>query len=367
MKIAIIANTAWYLQNFRLNLAQRLREQGHEIVFVSPADAYVGALHDAGFRHREWQLAASGTNPWRELQSVRGLGRLLREEGVEAVFSYTPKANIYSGLALPRGVRLFVPNVSGLGRVFVQPNWITPIVKGLYRLAFRKADRVVFQNEDDRKIFDAMRLVALARSLRVPGSGVDLQRFHPVPLPQHEEGRTTFLFIGRLLHDKGVREFVEAARALHAEGRRVRCVMLGSSRSDNPAAASAQELADWLREGLVEHVEHCDDVRPMIAQADCVVLPSYREGVPRSLLEAGAMARPLIATDTPGCRDAVRHDLNGYLCEVRSGTALAQAMRRFVELPASARLAMGQASRRFMESHFDEQLVIQQYLALAAH
>ncbi|HLO96125.1 MAG TPA: glycosyltransferase, partial [Burkholderiaceae bacterium] len=146
MKIAIIANTAWYLQNFRLNLALALREQGHELVFISPPDRYVAALEAAGFRHRGWQLASAGTQPLRELASVRQLGRLLREEQVEAVFSYTPKANIYSGLALPTGCRLFVPNVSGLGRAFVQPSWVTPIVKQLYRLAFRRAHRVVFQN-----------------------------------------------------------------------------------------------------------------------------------------------------------------------------------------------------------------------------
>lgn len=367
MRIAVVANTAWYLQNFRLNLALSLRAQGHEVVFISPADRYVAALEGAGFRHRAWQLASAGTHPLRELASVRQMGRLLREEAVDVVFSYTPKANIYGGLALPRRCRLFVPNVSGLGRAFVQPSWVTPIVKQLYRLAFRRAHRVVFQNEDDRGIFDAMGLVSRARSLRVPGSGVDLERFTPQPLPaQAGSPRSTFLFIGRLLRDKGAREFVEAARQLRGESRAVRCLMLGSSTSDNPAAVSKDELGAWLTEGVIEHIEHCDDVRPWITQADCVVLPSYREGVPRSLLEAGAMGRPLIASDAPGCRDAVRHEINGYLCEVRSADALAAAMRRFDDLPAGERAALATASRTLMSEVFDERLVIRQYLDFAS-
>jgi glycosyltransferase involved in cell wall biosynthesis len=212
-----------------------------------------------------------------------------------------------------------------------------------------------------------MGLVSRARSLRVPGSGVDLERFTPQPLPaQAGSPRSTFLFIGRLLRDKGAREFVEAARQLRGEGRAVRCLMLGSSTSDNPAAVSKDELGAWLTEGVIEHIEHCDDVRPWITQADCVVLPSYREGVPRSLLEAGAMGRPLIASDAPGCRDAVRHEINGYLCEVRSADALAAAMRRFDDLPAGERAALATASRSLMSEVFDERLVIRQYLDFAS-
>jgi glycosyltransferase involved in cell wall biosynthesis len=367
MKIAIVANTAWYLKNFRLNLALSLRQHGHEVVFISPADPYTADLEAHGFRHRAWSLSGSGTNPWQELTSLKHLRQLFREEQTKAIFSYTPKANIYSGLTAPKSVTLFVPNVSGLGRAFVQPNWITPIVKRLYRWAFRTAHRVVFQNEDDRLIFDRLGLAPLQSSVRVPGSGVDLQRFTPTPLPASgPDQATSFLFIGRLLADKGVREFVQAAQILKNEGRWVRCILLGSSKADNPSAVSLTELAAWTQRGLVEHIEHCDDVRPWIAQAHCVVLPSYREGVPRSLLEAGAMGRPLIASDAPGCRDAVQHEVNGYLCELRSASSLAQAMRRFMSLSAAEQTALGTASRQRMIEHFDEELVIQKYLAFAS-
>lgn len=366
MKIAIIANTAWYLQNFRLNLARALRDQGHEVLFVSPTDSYVSVLTKAGFQHQHWGLAAAGKRPWRELKSVAELRRLLSSSGVEVVFSYTPKANIYAGLALAGKDGVFIPNVSGLGRVFVNPNWLTPLVTRLYRLAFKRAQCVVFQNEDDRSVFRRLGLVQDANSIRVPGSGVDLNRFALTPMPQRQgNDPVRFLFVGRLLKDKGVREFVEAVRLLRQEGSNVHARMLGSSTSDNPAAVQLEELQSWIRDGLVEHIEHCDDVRPWLAAADCVVLPSYREGVPRSLLEAGAMGRPLISTDAPGCRDAVNAGRSGYLCPIKSPRALADAMRSFLSLSPKEQQQMGWESRDWMVQRFDERLVIQRYLEFA--
>ncbi|WP_374434436.1 glycosyltransferase family 4 protein [Inhella sp.] len=360
MRLAILANSAWYLQNFRLGLARHLRELGHEVVFIAPADGYETRLTDAGFAFHPWELAAGGTRPLQELASLWQLRGLLRRLQVQALLSFTPKGNLYGGLALPRGAR-FLPNVSGLGRLFIEPGALTQLVKPLYRPALGRAACVLFQNEDDRAVFVQLGLVAAERTRRLPGSGVDLQRFQPAP--RHGPARR-FLMVARLLRDKGVHEFVAAARVLKQERPDCDFVLLGSSRAANPTAVSAAELQAWLQAGWVQHIEQVDDVRPELACADCVVLPSYREGVPRSLLEAAAMAKPLLATDVPGCRDVVRPGLNGWLCAPRNSAALTQALRDVLACPPERLQDLGQAGRTLVEREFDEQRVFAAYAEL---
>lgn len=365
MKVAIVANSAWYLQNFRLALARHLKARGHDIVFIAPADGYEARLQEAGFGFAPWSLASAGVNPFTELGAVLSLRRMLKAQGAQAVLAYTPKGNIYSGLALKGRPCRFLPNISGLGRAFIAPGPLTALVTRLYKHALSGADRVLFQNEDDRQAFvTQFRIVPEALSMRLPGSGVDLQRFQPPARPVASGASRRFLFVGRLLRDKGVGEFIEAARRIHADRPDCEFVMLGSSRSSNPAAISAEQLRQWLAEGFVRHVEQLDDVRDELCQADCVVLPSYREGVPRSLLEAAAMARPVITTDAPGCRDTVLDGQTGLLCEVRSAVALEQAMRRLLAMPAARWQAMGLEARRFVEAHFSEQRVLDTYARL---
>jgi len=360
MKLAILANSAWYLQNFRLGLAQHLRDLGHEVVFIAPADGYETKLTAADFAFEPWQLAAGGTGPLQELGSVWQLRGLLRRLHIQALLSYTPKGNLYGGLALPRGAR-FLPNVSGLGRLFIEPGALTQLVKPLYRLALGRAACVLFQNEDDRRLFVGLGLLAMERTQRLPGSGVDLRRFQPAP---RSGPARRFLMVARLLRDKGVHEFVAAARTLKQEQPDCEFVLLGSSRAANPTAVAPAQLQAWLQAGWVQHIEQLDDVRPELARADCVVLPSYREGVPRSLLEAAAMAKPLVATDVPGCRDVVSPDLNGWLCAPRSAQALTEALRTAMHCPPERLQALGHAGRTRVEQEFDEQLVFAAYAEL---
>ncbi|MGM9484164.1 glycosyltransferase [Roseateles sp. NT4] len=367
MKIAIIANSAWYLHNFRLNLAQELREAGHQVLFISAVDSYTVMLQAAGFEHMSWDVASAGMNPLAELGAVWRLRKLLVNQRIDALLSYTPKANIYSGLALWGQKTLFLPNISGLGRAFIQPSAITLLVVQLYRLALRQAHRVIFQNMDDLGVFTTRGVIPRSQAVRVPGSGVDLRRFEPSARAPRPGPQTHFLFVGRLLKDKGAVEFAEAARVLKRDHPDLHFTMLGSSTSDNPTAVSSAQLREWKAAGLIEHQEHLDDVRPLLDAADCVVLPSYREGVPRSLLEAAAMAKPLVTTDAPGCRDTVVDGDNGYLCQPRSVESLAQAMRRFIDLDTDGKRAMGQRSRALAETTFDERIVIDQYLRLLSH
>lgn len=365
LRVAVVANTAWYLVNFRLNLMRALQSAGCEVVAVAPHDGpQVARLQAAGIRFAAVPISGAGTNPLRELRSVAALWQTLRRQRADLVFSYTPKGNLYSALACIASGRAYVPNVSGLGRAFIRPSLITRVVKLLYRLSFGRARHVFFQNQEDLDTFVRAGLVPAALAERLPGSGVDLAWFQPAaPTPQAPEA-PIFLLVARMLWDKGVGEFVAAARQVRLRHPLARFQLLGFADVANPSAIPRRQLDDWVAEGVVSYHGATDDVRPWLAQADCVVLPSYREGVPRTLLEAAATGRPVITTDAPGCRDTVRDGVTGFLCRPADADDLADKLLRFIHLPPAARSAMGSAGRAFMEQHFDERQVIARYLDL---
>jgi glycosyltransferase involved in cell wall biosynthesis len=364
LRIALVANTGWYLYNFRRNLMHALREAGHEVVAISPHDEHAGRMPGEGFRHRPIPLDGGGTNPIVELGSLRALRRALAQERADLVLSYTPKGNIYAGLAaLGLPVRQLA-NISGLGRVFVEDTRLTLLVRRLYRFSLGRAAWVFFQNEEDRAIFVGSGLVDSALAERIPGSGVDLDRFRPQPPVVRGDAPKTFLLVARMLWAKGIGEFVEAARSVRARHPAVRFQLLGAI-GDGPAAVPRETIENWAREGVVDYLGTTDDVPACLAAADCVVLPSYyREGVPRSLLEAAAMAKPLITADSIGCRDAVDDGVSGFLCRPRDIGDLAAQMERFLALSPAERAVMGAAGRARMEREFDEKIVIARYLGI---
>ena len=364
MRIAVVANTAWYLFNFRLNLMHALVRAGHTVVAVAPNDAHAARIRAQALEFEPLRLSGAGTHPLVEMRSVRDLAAIFRRQRIDLVLSYTPKGNLYSALACLPGRRSFVPNVSGLGRAFSVPSPATLVVRLLYRLTLRRAYRVFFQNQEDLDNFVAAGLVRRERAVRLPGSGVDLVRFAPRPGPvQRQPGAPVFLLVARMLWDKGVGDFVGAAGLVREQWPQARFQLLGFPGVDNPSAISQQQLSDWNAQGLVEYLGSTDDVRDHLAQADCVVLPSfYREGVPRSLLEAAAMGLPLVTTDTPGCRDTVVDGVTGFLCRPRDVPGLARKLLAIASMPAPARNVMGLQGRAHMEAHFNEQVVLQHYL-----
>ena len=297
-----------------------------------------------------------------------------------ALLSFTVKPNIYAGLAARLLGITQLGNISGLGTAFIQGGWLGQLVQGLYRLGLGGAKTVFFQNPDDRDFFLARCLVREDQAALLPGSGVNLEYFKPDE-PTSDAGPWTsappspfvFLFIGRLLGDKGLLELVQAVKLLAEQAERgqadqraatppPRLLILGPEGGTNPTAIAPSSLAQWRQDPQLELLGPTDDVRPYIRRADCVVLPSYREGTPRSLLEAAAMGKPLIATDVPGCRQVVQDGQNGYLCQAKDPIDLARAMRQLMQLPLEKRLAMGRASRKLAEDVFDENRVVQKYL-----
>ncbi|MES2785417.1 MAG: glycosyltransferase family 4 protein [Pseudomonadota bacterium] len=365
--IAVVANTSWNLFNFRLNLIRALQAAGHTVAAVTPDDAYRQKLRAAGMEVHTIPLTISGINPLAELRAVLRFRSVFKRNGIDLVLSYTPKGNLYAALAcLTLGVP-FVPNVSGLGRAFIRRSPVTWAALALYRLTFRRAHHVFFQNFDDLDLFVKAGLVAASKAERLPGSGVDLTRFAPATVTRKAvQDAPVFLLVARMLLDKGVGEYVEAARIIKKRFPKAQFRLLGALASGNPSAIPEQQVQSWVDEGLVTYLGGTEDVRPYLAEADCVVLPSYREGVPRVLLEAAATGLPLITTDAPGCRDAVRHGVTGLICKPRDAMDLARAMNDFIALSDEQRAAMGRAGRAFVEENFDEQLVIDRYQQLVS-
>ncbi|GAB5374244.1 MAG: glycosyltransferase family 4 protein [Acuticoccus sp.] len=350
-KILLVANAAWNLANFRARLIGALTAAGDEVVAAAPPDAATARLAALGCRTVPLAMDPRGTSAARDLALLVRLARLVRTERPDVVLTYTIKPNIYGALAARLAGVPVVATVTGLGTAFLAPGAAAMVARPLYRLAFAGAATVVFQNAADRDVFVNGRLVAERRTALVPGSGVDLARFRPAPIPA--DGPPRFLFVGRLLAEKGVGEFVEAARRIGRQ--RARFALLGEAPE---GAALPPAVAAAIADGTVTHLGAVTDVRPHIAQAHAVVLPSYREGTSRALLEAAAMARPLIASDVPGCREALSHGGNGLLCAPRDGAALASAMAAFLALGDAARAAMGRASRQIAETRFDEEIVV---------
>jgi glycosyltransferase involved in cell wall biosynthesis len=372
MRVAVVSNTSWYLFNFRLNLMRALQQAGHEVIAIAPRDDYSVRIEQAGIGFLPVGISGDGTNPLRELGTVLQLRRLLHKHRVDLALSNTPKGNLYTALSCIGSARAFVPNVSGLGRVFIRRSALTRLVMLLYRLTFRHAALVLFQNPDDLETFVSAGIVPRNQCERVPGSGVDLTRFSVTPLPTGDgapgdsAGGPVFLLVARMLWDKGVGEFVEAARRVKRQHPSARCQLLGFLDVANPAAISREQMRAWTEEGCVDYLGSTDDVRRFLVQADCVVLPSYREGMPRTLLEAAACGRPVITTDVPGCRDALVDAVTGWLCKVKDAASLAERMGEFIAMPVYRRQAAGDAARAMVEQRFGEQIMIRRYLAVVA-
>lgn len=360
-KVVIALNTAWNLLNFRAGLISSLVAAGYEVVAFAPDDKYADGLRPLGCRFVPLHMENGGTNPAKDALLMWRFLRLFVHERPDVYLGYTVKPNVYGSLAAHILGIPVINNIAGLGAVFIKGGLIVRLVRIMYRLALSRSSKVFFQNPDDRELFIAGDLVRADVTELLPGSGIDLSRFLPAPLGEGGK-KFRFLLIARMLRDKGVYEYVEAAKQLRQRWPQADFCLLGFLDVQNPTAISRTEMDAWVAEGVVNYLGVSDDVRIQIAAADCVVLPSYREGVPRTLLEAAAMARPIITTDAVGCREVVDDGVNGYLCRVRSADDLAVKMEQMLSLPLSQRTEMGLMGRKKVENKFDERIVIGKYL-----
>ena len=370
MKIIFFANTEWYLFNFRLSLAKALQAQGHEVLLISPPGEYGDRLQSLGFQWEALPMDRRSLDPLRELRLLAYLCQLYRRVDPALAHHFTIKCVVYGSIAaLIARVPARVNTVAGMGYVFTNQAFkarlLRPVVRGLMRLVLNgRGARLILQNNDDVAAFAQAKLARSELVRLVKGSGVDLSRFQPSTkqaLANHEPTRV--LLAARLLWDKGIAEYVEAARQLRARNIPIRFLLAGAPDAGNPAAIAQATLDSWRAEGLIELLGQVSDMAALYASVDMVVLPSYREGLPKSLIEAAACALPLITTDAPGCRDVVTHEADGLIVPIKDATALANAIER-LHLNKDLAHRLGQAARRRAINEFDENIVIQKTLAV---
>lgn len=360
--VAITANTSWYLYNFRKNTILALLENGYNVVAVAPEDSYSSKLSELGCKFVNIDIDQGGTNPFRDLKTLFQFYYIYQANSIACVLNFTPKNNIYSTFSASFLNVPSINNIAGLGVLFINETLPSKIARLLYKISQRKASKIFFQNEEDRKLFLDNNYAKASVTERLPGSGVDLSRFKYSP--SENDGVIRFLLIARMLYDKGVEHYVEAARQLKLiYGDSVEFCLLGFLDVSNPSAVSKEEMDSWVNEGVVKYLGTSDNVETEISKADCMVLPSfYREGVPKSLLEAGAMGKPIVTTDNVGCRETVDNGINGYICMPRSTESLVNSLEKIINKTHEERLLMGRASRDKMSKEFDEKIVVEQYL-----
>ncbi len=360
MRIGIVINSSWNIHNFRMGLIESFIQSGHQVVAIAPDDGYASTLKEKGCEFHELDLDCKGSNPLHDMLLIKQLVKIYRQARPDVVLHYTIKPNIYGAIAA-RWLNIpAINNVTGLGTVFLRENMTAKVAKALYKFAFQFPHTVFFQNKDDRQLFIRKQLVNSQITDLLPGSGVDLERFQPTSKPSRN-AIFTFLVIARVLYDKGILEYIEAIRLLRKQGIKAKFQLLGKIETDRNLGIPRQQVQEWEDEGLIEYLGMTEDVRPVIQQADCVVLPSYREGTPRTLLEAAGMGKPIIATDVAGCRETVEHGFNGWLCEVRNPQDLAIKMKKMFVMNERNLRIMGANSRKLAVTKFDERIVIQKY------
>ena len=359
MKIAIVINTSWNIYNFRGGLIKALQQEGWEVIAIAPKDDFSARIEsEYGVKYIPVIMENKGTNPFKDYQLIKSFKKLYKREKPDVILHYTIKPNIYGTMA---AIKLGIPvinNVSGLGTAFIRKNIVSKIAAKLYKHSFRNARRVFFQNDDDRKVFLSKKLISKEKTGLLPGSGVSLQKFQATSA----KGKFNFLFIARLIYDKGILEFLQAAKSLKKEGVDADFDVLGFIDDEAKLGLTSKQVEHWQKEGFVNYLGAVDDIRDIMGNANVVVLPSYREGTPKSLLEAMAMEKPIITTDVPGCRETVKNGYNGYLCKEKSAEDLADKLKKIYALPEDELLEMGRNSRKYAIEKFDEQIVLNKYI-----
>ena len=359
--IAMVANTSWSMIKFRSGIIKRLLHEGYRLYIIAPYDHLSDQLIDMGCIYIDVTMNNKGTNIFSDLRYMRQLYRLYKEIQPDLIFHYTIKPNIYGTLAAKKAKIKSVAVITGLGYTFINDNITAKAAKFLYKISLKHATQVWFINTEDRNKFLLHQLVPKEKIEQLPSEGINTDHFRPIKI-EKKNGDFHFILIARLLWDKGVGEYVKAAKELRKKYPHIICQLLGFVDAQNPQAISQEQIDFWEEKKYVKYLGTTEDVRPFIAQSDCVVLPSYREGMSMILLESASMAKPIIATNVPGCRDLVNHHISGYLCNPRDYHDLMQKMEKMILTTEEEREKMGMQGREIIISEYNEQTVIEKYL-----
>ena len=362
-RIGIVANSTWNIFNFRLNILKYLIDSEFQVFVLAPVDEYIE--YKEKFPHVKHigikNLDRNSLHVIKNAKLIIELAYLYKRLNLQVVLHYTHKPNIFGGIAARIQRIPSVAVVTGLGYSFIHKGWLQSIIKTLYKLTKGYHQMIIFENEADRLLFEKKKLADPERAISVKGCGLNLDYYKPCSNGIPSSGMT-FTFIGRLLYDKGLREFVEAARLVHHSYPDVNFWIAGDFDDKNPAHIDKTEFTGWVEEPYITYQGFQQDVRSIIKHSDCIVLPSYREAIPRSVTEAMAMAKPVIATNTAGCIEAVEHEHNGLLVPIQDVKALSEAMIRMYELDPVERRKMGSNGRTKAIEEFDENVIAQQFV-----
>lgn len=361
MNIAIVLNTSWNVYNFRLGLIKSLQRENYKITVIAPRDEYTQKLIDEGCSYEEVTMDSRGANAIKDLGLVFELHKIYKKVKPDIILHYTIKPNIYGTLAAKWLGIPVINNVCGLGTVFLKKNLVSKVASFMYKLSFKFPQKVFFQNNYDKRLFIKNGLIKNDVADLLPGSGIDLEKFKPTSFRRNQ--KFTFLLVSRLIHDKGVLEFIDAIKILKSNGLNAKFQILGAKDPEHKRGIDTSIVDSWIDNNIIEYLGTTDDVRTYIDNADCVVLPSYREGTPKSLLEAASSSKPIVATDVPGCKEVVEDKYNGLLCKVKDAEDLAEKMNSLAKLDNRTLEEMGQNGREKVEREFDEKIVINKYLS----
>jgi glycosyltransferase involved in cell wall biosynthesis len=359
--VVLSANNCWNLANFRAPLLTGLQQAGYRLVAFAPLDSHAEDLRTKGVEVRAVPIARSGMNPITDARLLIRYVRMLRSLRPAAYCGFTIKPNVYGAIASRIAGVPAIANVTGLATPYLSEGLVWAVAERLYRVAFRRAHTVFYHNEEDLRLMIERKVVRPDQGRVIPGSGVNVEHFKP-DAGASPDGTLRFLFFGRLILHKGIREFIDAVKMLRPVMPNARFQLLGNPDPGNPTSVSEQELQSWVADRIVEHLGEHRDVRPFIAQADVVVLPTYREGMSRALLEGAAMGKPLIGTDVAGSRELIDDGTTGLVCRARDTASLADSMRRMSEMPREQLREMGRAAREKVEREFSEAVVVRAYL-----
>lgn len=358
-KIAFVGNSLQTMCNFRMGVMSELIREGYDVTVIAPKDCDITALKQAQIRLIPVDIDCKGMNPFVDLGLVSTLKQIYKKEQFDFIFHYTIKPNIYGGWA-SKSVKIpHISVITGLGYTFIRKGWINRIAKFLYRISLRGAKEVWFLNQEDKTLFVEQNIVAQYKARLINGEGVNLEKYkltsRTITCP------FSFLFVGRVLWDKGVGEFVDAAKNVKKQYPKVQFKILGQLGANNPACINVQQMNEWEQTGVIKYLGETTNVIPYIDQAHCIVLPSYREGISRVLLEAAAMEKPIIASNVPGCREIVIDRENGFLCKPQDTNSLIACMMHMLSLSQEERNAFGQKGREIVQRLFDEKIIINLY------
>lgn len=360
-KVLISINTSWNIFNFRRNLLQHLMDTGMSIIACAPGDSYSQKLIDLGIEFREIPMSQKGTNVLEDLKLLLAYRRIIKETKPDICLFYTIKPNIYGSLAAHLAGIPYINNISGLGTVFLRKRLSSSIAKLLYKLALKNSAQIFFQNQDDKKLFVDKGIIAHKKLKVLPGSGIDLNHFKSLKDKSSSKG-FTFLMVSRLVFDKGVQEFIGAAEIVRKTYPNTIFEFLGKAEDEGNLGYSKNEMGQISKQKNIVWHSLKEDVRPYLENADVIVLPSYREGMSRALIEALAMEKAILTTDVPGCRELVNNEQNGLLCKAKNVNDLAEKMIKFIEIPEENIIRMGQNGRLFIKKSYSDEIIFESYL-----